>query len=35
MLKIFYLLKSNQVKKVIDVRLNNISQLAGLLKEMI
>ena len=30
--KFFNLLKSNQVKKVIDVRLNNVSQLAGFAK---
>ncbi|MFA3338853.1 DUF488 domain-containing protein, partial [Acinetobacter baumannii] len=30
--KFFNLLKSNQVKKVVDVRLNNISQLAGFAK---
>lgn len=28
----FYLLKTNQVKKVVDVRLNNVSQLAGFAK---
>ena len=30
--KFFNLLKSNQVKKVVDVRLNNVSQLAGFAK---
>ena len=30
--KFFTLLKNNQVKKVIDVRLNNVSQLAGFAK---
>ena len=30
--KFFNLLKTNQVRKVIDVRLNNVSQLAGFAK---